>query len=363
MNCGLTEQISQLVDGELPPRDAARCRAHLEACLDCQQAHAAFLLLRQELKTYVPTTDAHAQSRALASILGERAPAPNGSAASAGLHGRSRQATREVVRRLPGRLNDAFGVRRLWPAYAATLALLLIGVGFGLRWIADSHRSLDVRRLDAPAAAHTNGRSAEAADGAEAAAANVQSFEVSNGPTIDETKAQRQRRFKGVKQSTRASREQACVRCGDYLTGREGQKDFGRDPRSDVSGMSSHALSPLATSDKGLSIEHHAEQVERLLRSFRNARLTEDDPAFSVADARSLSKHLLYSNIALRREAAGAGDLSVEGWLDSLEPILLDISNLANNPSQDAVGSIKEQIRRRQIVGILQARAMLATTQ
>ena len=100
--------------------------------------------------------------------------------------------------------------------------------------------------------------------------------------------------------------------------------------------------------------------MERLLRSFRNARLTDDDPTLDVADARRLSKRLLYSNIALRREAAGAGDLPVEGLLDSVEPILLDISNLPNNPSPDAVGSIKERIRRRQLVGVLQAQAMLA---
>jgi hypothetical protein len=108
-------------------------------------------------------------------------------------------------------------------------------------------------------------------------------------------------------------------------------------------------------------IGRHAERVERLLRSFRNARLTESDPTLDVADARRLSKRLLYSNIALRREAAGAGDLPIEGLLDSVEPILLDISNMPNNPSPDAVGSIKERIRRRQLVGVLQAQAMLAS--
>jgi hypothetical protein len=114
-------------------------------------------------------------------------------------------------------------------------------------------------------------------------------------------------------------------------------------------------------SDPALRIGRHAERVERLLRSFRNARLNDHDPTLDVADARRLSKRLLYSNIALRREAAGAGDRPVEGLLDTVEPILLDISNLPNNPSPDAVGSIKERIRRRQLVGILQAQTMLAS--
>ena len=97
------------------------------------------------------------------------------------------------------------------------------------------------------------------------------------------------------------------------------------------------------------------------MRSFRNARLTESDPTLDVADARRLSKRLLYNNIALRREAASAGDLPVEGLLDSVEPILIDIANLPNAPTPDAVGSIKERIQRRQLVGILQVQVMLAS--
>jgi hypothetical protein len=116
-----------------------------------------------------------------------------------------------------------------------------------------------------------------------------------------------------------------------------------------------------AAADPALRIGRHAERVERLLRSFRNARLNDNDLTLEVADARRLSKRLLYSNITLRREAAGAGDISVKGWLDSLEPILIDISNLPDRPSPDAVGSIKESIRRRQLVGVLQAQAMLAS--
>ena len=115
-----------------------------------------------------------------------------------------------------------------------------------------------------------------------------------------------------------------------------------------------------AAADPALRIGRHAERVERLLRSFRNARLTESDPTLDVADARRLSKRLLYSNIALRREAASAGDLPVEGLLDSVEPILIDIANLPNSPSPDAVGSIKERIHRQHLVGVLQAQAMPA---
>jgi hypothetical protein len=115
-----------------------------------------------------------------------------------------------------------------------------------------------------------------------------------------------------------------------------------------------------AADDPSQRIGRHTERVERLLRSFRNARMTESDPTLDVADARRLSKRLLYNNIALRREAAGAGNTPVEGLLDSVEPILIDISNLPDIPSREAVGSIKERINRQQLVGVLQSQGMLS---
>jgi hypothetical protein len=44
--------------------------------------------------------------------------------------------------------------------------------------------------------------------------------------------------------------------------------------------------------------------------------------------------------------------------LESVEPILIDISNLPDAPSPAAVGSIKGRISRRRLVGALQAQGM-----
>jgi hypothetical protein len=202
------------------------------------------------------------------------------------------------------------------------------------------------------------------------------------GPTIHQEKPQKPSQLSGITSNPRAGREGAKVRRDGYRAGRQRREDLSRElrleglnseaPREtarvetpDLQPSPANAASDTARSlnasaaDPSLRIGRHAERVERLLRSFRNARLTDNDPTLDAADARRQSKRLLYSNIALRREAAGAGDLPVEGLLDSVEPILIDISNLPNNPSPDAVGSIKERIRRRQLVGVLQAQAML----
>src|SRR5215216_4704709 len=89
MGCDFTEEVSLLVDGELAPREAARLRAHVEGCAACTQAREAFLLFRQELRSYERAPDPHAQSRALAAILVSRTSDGEDAAPSAGVwHGR-----------------------------------------------------------------------------------------------------------------------------------------------------------------------------------------------------------------------------------------------------------------------------------
>ena len=195
-----------------------------------------------------------------------------------------------------------------------------------------------------------------------------------NGPTIGHAKTPEAPQPRGAATPPREGRENARVKRDGYRTRRQGQEGLSRDARPELALVvepttrpSSAAANALYTTEglraadgPSLRVGRHTERVERLLRSFRNARLTEGDPTLDVADARRLSKHLLYSNIALRREAASAGDAPVEGLLDAVEPILIDISNLPDAPSQEAVGSIKERINRRRLVGVLQAQGMLS---
>ncbi|MBV9927249.1 MAG: zf-HC2 domain-containing protein [Acidobacteria bacterium] len=321
MDCDFTEEVSLLVDGELAPREAARLSAHVETCASCRQAREAFLLLRQELRSYESSPEPHAQTRALAAILGSHI----------------------SDRRWPERLAAAFDFGRLRPAHVLTLALLLVTVMFGLRWLNGPRPSPVTRPASAPQLANKD---------------DVKE------PPVKQAKEQEPAKPTGTKPTVQVSREAAQVRRRNVpRKSVEEREDSGRDSLTETARAGGSTLPSIGTSvaDPAVRIGRHAERVERLLRSFRNARLTEDDPTLDMSDARRLSKRLLYSNIALRREAAGAGDLPAEGWLDSLEPILVDISNLPNNPSADAVGSIKERIRRRQLVGVLQSQVMLAS--
>jgi hypothetical protein len=366
MGCDFTESVSLLVDGELTPNDAARLRAHVEGCAACEQARDAFLLLRQELRSYDLSHDPHAQSKALAAILDS--------------HTRGAEvAPRAKAWGLWERLDEAFSVLRLRPAHVAALSLLLIGTALGLRWFTGSDTPSRTRQSEARLTANTNSLPTHEEVGKNSDNSDAGDKSATHEAKSQQSKTQKGTHAAGVKPPPRAERESAQVGRA-YPKGRrtrEGlSQDSTRDSTRDVALVATPALQPssanavalyaagnmrAAADDPALRIGRHAERVERLLRSFRNARLTAGDPTLDVADARRLSKRLLYSNIALRREAAGAGDLSVKGWLDTLEPILIDISNLPNRPSTDAVGSIKERIRRRQLVGVLQAQAMLTS--
>lgn len=367
MSCEFTEEVSLLVDGELPDDEAARMREHVEGCAACEQARESFLLLRQELRSYERTPDPRAQSKALASILDSR--------------------TSETAPGLWERLAEALSVRRLRPSHVATLAMLLLATALGLRWLAGSNNSVDTRSPEAPALANANvepppaqvakeDREKKSTDSPDAKAPDAV-----NSQPIRQDKPQPHTQFAGAKSKPRVGTESARATRDNRGTNRRRREDFTVQPSRETAGVISTAPQPpsphpsptnvaaryadagmrAAAEDPALRIGRHAERVERLLRSFRNASLTDDDPTLDVADARRLSKRLLFINIALRREAATAGDLPVEGLLDSVEPILIDIANLPDGPSKDAVGSIKERISKRQLVGVLQTRGMLAS--
>jgi hypothetical protein len=374
MDCDFTEEVSLLVDGELAPHEAARLRAHVEDCAACKQAREAFLLFRQELRSYERAPDPDAQSRALAAILGSR---PGEDAApSAAVFDGYPSTPRGAVRQFWGSLREAFNVRRLRPAHVAALALLLIGTALGLRWIVWSNAPSHTQHPGAAEVANVKTGPVQTAPGAEAGGNAPANSRAADSPNVHHAEPTQPPRHAGMAAKARGGREATRGRRDGHRTGRHRRLAPAPDLPQEAARVGEVTLTPssassvvlyaaagmrAAAADPSLRIGRHAERVERLLRSFRNSRMTEHDPTLDVADARRLSKRLLYHNIALRREAASAGDLPVEGLLDSVEPILIDISNLPNSPSRDAVGSIKERIHRRQLVGALQTRGMLAS--
>jgi hypothetical protein len=315
MLCDWTEKVSLLVDGELPRAEAASVEAHLAGCDECRAARGEFLFFRQQLGSYRADANPSAQRRALETILGQRpaaAPAPR-------TWGR-------------GRLLAALGISPLNPATAAALALILTaGVGLAVY--------LSLRR-ETPRVVH-----APAADnGTRTATARPE-------PTPEARAEVRGR--DGASVSDNSPRERRTVADARASRPRKGQG--GRRPAPAEAGT----LNTTAAAGRperrelppaGLDTSRHVEQAQLLLRSFRNARADDD-----LSYERARSERLLYRNIVLRREAASRNDPLLASVLGRLEPILLDIANLPDRPAPADVASIRERVRRQNLVVILQA--------
>ena len=98
----------------------------------------------------------------------------------------------------------------------------------------------------------------------------------------------------------------------------------------------------------------HFEKAQLMLRSFRNSSAAKSLAAADLAYERQLSRRLLYQNILLRRDAEMKRNLPAEEALSGLEPFLLDIANLPDNPSPGELGVIRERLRRKELIASLQ---------
>ena len=98
----------------------------------------------------------------------------------------------------------------------------------------------------------------------------------------------------------------------------------------------------------------HIEMTEMLLRAFRNVSVPQNASDLDISYERELSKELLSRNMMLRRSASSNRNSRVEELLNNVEPVLLDIANLPDNPSQADVRSIKELMQRQAIIAELQ---------
>ena len=101
-------------------------------------------------------------------------------------------------------------------------------------------------------------------------------------------------------------------------------------------------------------VARHVERAQMLLRSIKNAPAAPDAGAVDVAYEKNLSRRLLAENSTLQMEAEVKGDKQTKQVLDQIEPFLLEIANLGDKPSREEVRSIRERVRKDEIVAALQ---------
>ncbi|HKY27925.1 MAG TPA: zf-HC2 domain-containing protein [Pyrinomonadaceae bacterium] len=355
MTCDQTQKISQLIDGELTASERTSIEQHLHDCIDCRQAHEAFLNLRTEILAYTPSLAPSASDAALAKILSAKPKTPADRPAVS----RTRGVAKAPAWRNPlPALFESFT-----PRLAAVAALIAIAVTIG---------AITFFSLRSPDNLASNNASTP-----DAPAKTVDGPSNAGAPTPDEpvdlSEATAQSKSKGTKgrQPGRAKPTE------NRRLKPEGERTAPvQPPRPQVGVPPTYATveepaeSPLQPSDSPLRLDpsdsqlrlagaemltaRHLEQSELLLRSFRNARPSKPGSAPGIAYDRRRARQLLYQNIRLRREADDTGDVEVASLLSSLEPILLDIANLRDKPDTDEITAIRDRVERKNLVALLQ---------
>lgn len=294
MNCSFTEKISSLIDGELSPAEAREVERHLLTCSECEQLHADFLNLRSQITAFEMSLQPEVQNRALKKILA-------------------------APRRAPARrLQWNFGTQGI--AFA-TLLIVAAVVGFVAYQKSNNQREQkDVAVVQTPSPAP---------------AATVEPAKQPDAKESPEPKPQTPSKNSEDKSPRPAPNKRPLVR-----EPKPGEQ-FAAIPE------------PVRSADSETMTAMHFETSERLLLAFKNVRLDDPSAAEEVGYERKRAKQLVYQNMLLKREADAAGDVQISSLLENLEPILIDIANLPDQPDENAVRAIRERVERKNIVGLL----------
>ncbi|HYK22742.1 MAG TPA: zf-HC2 domain-containing protein [Pyrinomonadaceae bacterium] len=298
MSCSFTEKISSLIDGELSQAEVREVQRHVLSCSECEQVRADFLSLRSKIAGYESSLEPAVHNRALKKIL-----APRGHTTA---------------------LRWAFGTPAL--AFATLLiAAAIVGLLFYNSKRAPQSQTTAMVQTPAPAPATSVNKEKQAT----AEPSPEPSRETPATPNKNEKETNRPRPEPSAPAKRRLVREPK--------------------PGEQFASVPEHVRS----ADAETMTAMHFENSETLLLAFKNVRLDESGATAEVSHERKRAKQLVFQNMMLRREADAAGDVQISSLLESLEPILIDIANLPDQPDAEALRVIRERVERKNIVALL----------
>lgn len=372
--------IEEYFDGEVEETAAARMGAHLSACATCAAALDALSFEQEIYARYDRRLEVGPDLWARVSAEIARTPSP----------AESPDARRPFLSRLRERLATPFGALTARPALASSLALLLVGVAVGSLWLARRQQTAAPAEVavKVPARGPVDAPPSRAVTGG--AGAQPEEVLPAEGSTPAEGSLRGDGTAAAIPAAAVATRDDS--RGAGAAHGARGTTDTTPAAEDDVMALLASASAPQvspgivviredehagpddtaalfvnasapardAAAEGGRLLDpaekevaRHVEQTQMLLRSIKNARASEAG-SVDVAYEKSLSRKLLAQNATLRLEADVKGDRDTRQVLDTIEPFLLDIANLRENPSRDEVRSIRERVRKNEIVAALQ---------
>ncbi len=367
--------IEEYFDGEVEGTAAATMGAHLAACATCAAALDALSFEQEIYARYDRRLEVGPDLWARVSAeIARDTPPPRPAA------------PRPFLSRVREQLAAAAGALASRPALASSLALLLVAATAGSPWLSRRQATVqpaevaDNNQADAAPEARTVITNAAPAVVVPSAGTTPEVSQPTEGsltadtaganhptivPTRDNTRAAEGRRPAARPKDTEVDLETLLASAPATQAASTNVVSFGAEEHEgadDTAALFVNASAPAREAAAGEArlldpeekeLASHVEQAQMLLRSIKNAR-PDRAGSVDVAYEKSLSRKLLARNATLQLEAEVKGDKGTQQVLDTIEPFLLDIANLRENPSRDEVRSIRERVRKNQIVAALQ---------
>lgn len=340
MNCEkYLNLIDDLIEGELNEQDAGQVNSHF---LVCPQCASYYRTLEQEKETYArylfdvePPTDLWIKFQAKVKTGAQPVSQIPETAAAA-----------------PVRKTNIFEFFRLYPALGFAVALIAFGIGLW-KFMPGGNVGGNERL------AKKESNNIQAISGQSGESSKGEARDLPAKDEIDRPLASA-KAFKPVKESVSLKR-----RSNDRTANKLVAAGTPKTDRKIISGgvgnyspvkpsPGKEQLRQLQLSALEKATTQQIEKIELLLRSFRNARVDEGGDFYDVGYEKQQARKLLERNVRLRQMAENYGTLYTEEILDRVEPLLLDIANLENNPLPEKVLDIKARVKNQNIIASLQ---------
>ncbi|HXG85679.1 MAG TPA: zf-HC2 domain-containing protein [Pyrinomonadaceae bacterium] len=343
--------IDDLIEGELDEQSAEKVNLHVFACAECAFRFKAAKREREIYARYLfdaePPVDLRAKFQA--KLESENKIISQTAETSAAVEF--------------GWKTNVFGFRSLNPTFAGAVLVVIFGIGFGLSKFMGGEKAMDNNSV-----AENNPVDIKST------AANLnRNKKDESADLLTKTENRKKNLFPAVIKSkdennfadgnSRAGKKvkfvavKTAVNTKQTISG-EKKKDLTGDERKDsitVAELTEDETRDLRFRTLEKETVRQIEKIELLLRSFRNARSAGESGNFDVAYEKLQARKLLEKNVQLRQGAESYGTFYTEEILGRVEPYLLDISNLENNPPPEKVREIKERVKNQNIIASLQS--------
>ena len=340
------DSIDDLVEGELGEQIAEQTGSHVFACPKCRERYET---LRREKEIY-----AHY-------LFETEPPIDLWTNFQARLDAEREKTGLAVVPPaiVSTRKTNVFGFPRFTPLFAASsTAALLVVFGIGSGWLEFAPSEIDgndkfVARTQPDNSAANKFKETEKSGttvSTEIIKSDESDFSEKNRIINVKNDKSKTLKVKSVSVATEKPIIAEALKTGQKTVSAKAEKNL-----ADASKLNADERAKrLRLQNLELAIADQVEKVELLLRSFRNARATEEDETFDVGYEKAQARKLLEKNAQLKLDAENNGIGYAEELLSRVEPYLLDIANLEGKPAPGKVLDIKERVSSQNIIASLQ---------